>query len=111
MPPSIRPSGALVVLTTCPDQATGEKIARALVEEGLAACVNLVPGLVSIYRWEGRLCRDPEVLLVTKTRRGRLPALRRRIQALHPYSVPEILALPVTAGSPAYLQWLRNMTH
>jgi len=110
MPASPAPSGALVVLITCPDASVGETLARALVEEGLAACVNLVPGLTSLYRWKGKLCRDSEILLVVKTRRRKLAALRRRVQALHPYTVPEIVALPIVAGSPAYLKWLRDMT-
>ncbi len=110
MPTSPVSSQALVVLITCPDPSSGETLARSLVEEGLAACVNLVPGLTSIYRWEGRLCRDSEILLVVKTRRRKLSALQGRVQALHPYTVPEILALPITAGSHAYLKWLREMT-
>jgi periplasmic divalent cation tolerance protein len=99
-----------VVLVTCPDRKVGERIARALVEERLAACVNVIPGLTSIYRWEGKICRDAEVLLVVKTRRIRLPALTRRVKALHPYSVPEVIALPLASGSASYLAWLREAT-
>jgi periplasmic divalent cation tolerance protein len=104
------PPGAIVVLITCPDAPTAETIARALVEEGLAACVNLIPGVTSIYRWEGKLCRESEILLAVKTRRRKLAALERRVRALHPYTVPEIVALPIVAGSPAYLEWIRAMT-
>jgi len=110
MPTSFSPASVLVVLITCPDASVGETLARTLVEEGLAACVNLIPGLTSLYRWEGKLCRDSEILLVAKTRRRKLPALQRRVQALHPSTVPEIIALPVIAGSQAYLKWLRDMT-
>ncbi len=100
----------LVVLVTCPRKSVGEKIGGAVVEERLAACVNVIPGLTSIYRWEGKVQRDAEVLLVMKTRTHRLSALIRRVKALHPYTVPEIIALPVTAGSSSYLAWIREST-
>jgi periplasmic divalent cation tolerance protein len=99
---------AIVVLVTCPSQDIGQKIGQVLVEERLAACVNVVPGLTSIYRWEGKIARDAETLLVIKTRRTRLRALTARIQALHPYSVPEIVALPIVGGSGPYLAWLAD---
>ncbi len=102
--------GTIVVLVTCPSQEVGEKVGRSLVEEQVAACVNVVPGVTSIYRWEGKICRDPEVLLVIKTRRPRLAALIRRVKALHPYSVPEIIALPLVGGSRPYLSWVRDST-
>ena len=102
--------GVIVVLVTCPGQEVGEKIARALVDDKLAACVNVVPSLTSIYRWEGKVCRDAESLLVIKTGRRKLAALSRRVKALHPYSVPEIIALPVVAGSDPYLSWVRRST-
>jgi periplasmic divalent cation tolerance protein len=98
----------VVVLVTCPDRPVAERIARALVEERLAACVNLLPGLTSIYRWEGALCQESETLLLIKTRRERLSALARRVKALHPYTVPEVIALPVLAGSTSYLKWIRD---
>ena len=104
------PETHLVVLCTVPDAATGERIAHALVGERLAACANLVPGLVSIYRWQGKVERAAEQLLVIKTVGARFAALEDRIRALHPYSVPEIVALPVTAGSRAYLDWLTDNT-
>lgn len=110
MPGALRGSGFIVVLVTCPTPEVGEKIGRALVEERLVACVNLVPGLISLYRWHGKTCREPECLLVIKTRRTRFPALARRIQALHPYSVPEIIALPIATGSVPYLSWVREST-
>jgi periplasmic divalent cation tolerance protein len=98
------------VLVTYPNRKVGEKIARALVEERLAACVNVIPGLTSIYRWEGRICRDAEGLLLIKTRQARLPALTRRVKALHPYTVPEVIALPLAGGSATYLSWVREST-
>ena len=110
MPASSRGLGALVVLVTCPSQKVGKQLAHVLVEERLAACVNVIPGLTSTYRWEGKICRDAEVLLVVKTRRTRLRALTRRVQALHPYSVPEVIALPVVGGSAAYLSWVCDST-
>jgi periplasmic divalent cation tolerance protein len=104
------PPGAIVVLVTCPSAAVGETIGQALVEAHLAACVNIIPRLTSIYRWEGKVVRDREVLLLVKTRAARLAALRRQVVALHPYSVPEIIALPVRAGLPAYLAWIADAT-
>lgn len=105
-----RSPSAIVVLVTCPGQAVGVRIGRAVVEGRLAACVNVLPGLTSIYRWEGKVCRDAETLLIIKTRRTKFSALSRRVRALHPYSVPEIIALPVVAGSAPYLSWIRSST-
>ncbi|MCU0722087.1 MAG: divalent-cation tolerance protein CutA [Planctomycetes bacterium] len=100
----------LAVLVTAPDAAAATAIGTALVEERLAACANLVPGLVSIFRWEGKVHGDPEVLLVIKTRASLFPALEARVRALHPYKVPEIVALPVVRGSGPYLKWLEEET-
>lgn len=100
----------VVVLITVPDEATARKIGKPLVEEELAACVNIVPGLRSIYRWEGKTCDDPELLLVVKTRRACFEALERRVRELHPYTVPEVIALPVVEGSAPYLDWLAAST-
>jgi periplasmic divalent cation tolerance protein len=101
---------ALVVLVTAPSAEKAAELARALVDERLAACGNVVPGLRSIYRWEGRVQDDAEALLVLKTTRARFEALRDRVVALHPYQVPEVLALPVEAGSAAYLAWIAAET-
>jgi len=98
--------GALVVLVTAPTPERAAELARALVEERLAACGNVVPGVRSIYRWEGKVEDEPEALLVLKTTRDRFEALRDRVLALHPYQAPEVLALPVEAGSARYLAWL-----
>ncbi len=98
----------LVVLSTASSAEEGITIGRRLVEEHLAACVNVLPGVRSIFFWEGRVQETDEAVLVIKTRRERYAALERRILALHSYSVPEVLALPVAAGSPAYTAWLRE---
>jgi len=87
-----------------------ERIAATVVGERLAACVNIVPGLTSIYRWEGQVQRDAELLLLIKTRQAIYPLLESRIRALHPYQVPEIIALPIQAGSAAYLNWIAANT-
>ncbi|MHB1540939.1 MAG: divalent-cation tolerance protein CutA [Steroidobacteraceae bacterium] len=94
-----------VVLTTCPDESTAAHIARELVESRLAACVTRQP-VRSSYAWQGRMKDEPEVLLIIKTLASRYAQLEQRLASLHPYDVPEIIALPVAAGSPAYLAWL-----
>lgn len=95
-----------VCLITCPNQEVGLQLARTLVSEHLVACVNVVPGITSVYWWEGAVQEDAEVLLIAKTTAERLPALRDRLPQLHPYSVPELLALDVSGGLPAYLEWV-----
>jgi periplasmic divalent cation tolerance protein len=97
-----------VVLTTAPSIEVAERIAGALVEERLAACATVVPGVVSIYRWEGALRREGEVLVVLKTTGERVESLRSRLVELHPYDVPEVLALSVQAGHEPYLAWVRD---
>ena len=97
-----------MVLVTAPDARVGAELARAVVGERLAACVNVVPGVRSIYRWQGELQEEGEVLLVAKTTSERLEALTARIVALHPYEVPEVLALPEAGGSAAYRAWVAD---
>lgn len=97
-----------LLLSACANVATAEQIAGTLVEEGLAACVTLLPGARSIYRWQGKLERAEECMLLIKARAGDYPALEQRLLELHPYQVPELLALPVLAGNPAYLAWLET---
>jgi periplasmic divalent cation tolerance protein len=104
------PADFIVVLMTAPDTDVANRIAGTLVDEGLVACVNILPGLRSIYRWEGKVCDEAEVLCLMKTRLDLFPALRERITALHPYQVPEIIALPLAAGSPPYLDWVIQST-
>ena len=96
----------LVVFCTCPDDATADSLASALVGENLAACVNRVAGVRSTYRWEGRMHDDEEILLIIKTSAQRLATLSARIQALHPHEVPEVVAVEVAGGSERYLAWL-----
>ena len=98
--------GRVVALSTVASAQHAERLARALVERRLAACVNVVPGVVSHYRWREALQRDHEHLLVIKTRAERLPALRAAFAELHPYELPELVALEVAGGSEAYLRWL-----
>ena len=105
------PTDALVVLCTCPDEATATEIATALLAEELAACVNCVAGIRSIYRWDGQIRHDTEVLLVIKTSTARFGALETWLRARHPYEMPEILALPVVAGAHDYLNWIRLATN
>lgn len=95
-----------LVLTTCPDANTAEAIADALVEQGLAACVNIVTGLRSVYVWQGARENADELLLLIKTTRAAYPALEQAITALHPYELPEIIAVPLAAGSAGYLDWI-----
>jgi periplasmic divalent cation tolerance protein len=97
-----------IVLTTCPDAASAERIARTLVEEELAACVNILPPMRSIYRWQGKIEDASEQLLVIKSATARFPAIRDRLRALHPYELPEIIAVPIVDGLPAYLAWLNH---
>ena len=101
---------AIVVLVTTPTPERAAEIARALVEERLAACGNVLPAIRSVYRWEGKVQDDQEALLVLKSTRDRFGALRDRVLALHPYQVPEVIALPVEAGSAAYLAWIAGET-
>ncbi len=100
----------LAVYLTFPDEASAERVARALVERRLAACVNVVPGARSVYRWEGAVQADPEVLAVAKTRATRLAALTAAVQALHPYEVPCVVAYPALGGLEGYLDWVRSET-
>jgi periplasmic divalent cation tolerance protein len=95
-----------LLLVTAPDLEVARRLARGLVEARLAACVNLVPGLESHYRWQGRVESAAEVLLVIKTAARRVPEIERRLLAEHPYDTPEILRLPLAAGTPRYLAWL-----
>jgi len=98
-----------VVLVTCGSAAEAKRIARALVEARLAACVNLLPGAVtSIYRWKGKVESARERLLLIKTSRNRLAKLQAAIGRLHSYDLPEIIALPIVAGSRAYLDWIEE---
>ena len=109
-PPESTPSDVLVLLCTAPSLAIAEVLAKSAIEARLAACVNLIDGVRSIYRWEGAVCNEPEVQLLFKTTRERAEALRDLIAREHPYQVPELLALPVDAAlsGEAYLRFVRD---
>jgi periplasmic divalent cation tolerance protein len=98
----------LVALTTCPDAETAQQIATALVQERLAACVNQISSVRSTYIWKGELQHDQEVMLIIKTSTAQLATVESRLKALHPYEVPELIAVPVCAGSQSYLDWVRQ---
>jgi periplasmic divalent cation tolerance protein len=98
-----------LILSTCPDADTAQRLARALVDERLAACVSVLPGMVSTYRWQGQVEQASEVQLLAKTPADRRDALMARLAELHPYELPEILAVE-TAGLPAYLDWVAAET-
>ena len=104
------PTQALLVIANCPDEACANRIALAVVEAGLAACVNLLPRVQSVYRWQGNIESASEVPLLIKTTAGRYGELEAAVRKLHPYDVPEIIALPIAQGLPAYLDWLAAET-
>lgn len=103
-------SKKILVFSTAPDPETASTIARALVEEGLAACVNLLPSATSIYRWQGVVETANETVMLMKTTEERLDAIERRVVALHPYEVPEFIAVEIASGHPAYLEWIGDST-
>ena len=102
-------SQPIVVLVTCGSEEEALKIASALVEEHLAACVNVISPIRSIYRWEGKILDEKEWLLIIKTQSHRFAELEKKVKSLHSYSVPEIVSLPIVEGSSSYLNWLREM--
>jgi periplasmic divalent cation tolerance protein len=104
------PSDILVTLCTCPNESVATAIAEELVGEGLAACVNQLPEVKSTFLWQGKIEQDQEVLLLIKTTSLRFDELSRRIRELHPYDLPEIIAIPVSWGLPDYLSWVSQCT-
>ncbi|GAA5004062.1 divalent-cation tolerance protein CutA [Pseudoluteimonas lycopersici] len=104
------PVSALLCFCTCPDPATAERLAEALVGERLAACANIVPGLRSIYRWQGTVERADEVLLLVKTQARLLQRLQERLLELHPYELPGLVAVEIDHGLPATLRWIADET-
>ena len=100
------PPAVVLVLTTLGADTDAATIARTLVDERLAACVNVLPVMVSVYRWKGAVERDREQQLIMKTTADRVPALEARVRQLHPYELPEFLVLPASGGSPSYLEWV-----
>ncbi|HTF56441.1 MAG TPA: divalent-cation tolerance protein CutA [Planctomycetota bacterium] len=101
---------AAILLVTAPDARSAARISDALVGERLAACVTVVPGARSTYRWKGKIERAREAVLLVKTRAALVRRVERRVRELHPYEVPEILALPVTAGEKRYMKWIEEST-
>src|SRR5262245_47193303 len=101
-------TGVIVVLTTAGSEEQADTIARGLVEAELAACVNVVAGVRSTYRWQGSMMKDVEFLLVVKTTADRFDAVRKRIRELHSYELPEVIALPIVDADPAILDWIRD---
>ena len=104
------PSDITVVFCTCPDQATASRIADALVERQLCACVSLIPAITSIYLWQGKRESTREVLMLIKTRTSSYPALEKAVLSMHPYELPELIAIPVDKGLPGYLNWVEQCT-
>lgn len=100
----------LIAYVTCPDDETADNIAASLIDHNEAACVNIVPNLRSVYRWQGHVEIDNELLLLIKTTQASFDHVRSRVLALHPDDVPEVIAAPVTHGLPDYLDWVRNET-
>ncbi|MEK6410521.1 MAG: divalent-cation tolerance protein CutA [Acidobacteriota bacterium] len=103
-------SHELIVFVTASSNDEAARIADALVSERLAACVNIVAAIESIYRWEGKVTRDSEAMMIIKTTDERYPELERRVKELHSYSTPEVIAMRIERGSEQYLQWLRDST-
>ncbi len=108
MPKEANVTDKIVVYVTTGKLSTAKKIARELVEQRLAACVNIVPKITSIYRWKNSLQADQEFLLIIKSRRSRFTDLRHCVETLHTYEVPEIIALPIVDGSANYLDWIEQ---
>jgi len=100
----------IVCLVTIDDPAKAAKIARILVEKKLAACVNIIPEIQSIYSWKGQICDEKERLMIVKTRRALFDKLQAEVKGLHPYQVPEIIAIDIEKGLPEYLQWINDST-
>lgn len=104
------PDQPVLILCTCPDAASADRLADLLVRERLAACVNRIGGVRSTYRWEGEVEHAEEMLLLIKTRGERVDALQQRLKSQHPYDVPEILTVPITGGERGYLDWIAEST-
>jgi periplasmic divalent cation tolerance protein len=100
----------LLILCTCPDRTCAESIANHLVDGGIAACVNITAAVTSVYRWQGQRESAEEILLLIKTSSSRYPAVENTIRAMHPYELPEIVAVPVEKGLPDYLRWIEQCT-
>jgi periplasmic divalent cation tolerance protein len=98
----------ILIVSTADTMDLAQKIAHTIVQEGEAACVNILPGIRSIYHWEEKVCDDPEILLLIKSTGENFEQIRKRIRELHSYDVPEVIAVPISAGDPDYLNWLHT---
>ncbi len=105
------PASPVVVLVTCPSHSVALQLSRALVAQGIVACVNVVPGVTSVYHWEGSLHEDAEVLMILKTTQKTVTAIITYMTEHHPYTCPEVIALPIIEGSEAYLAWLTQQVN
>lgn len=101
---------AIVVYITAPKEDEAARIAKTIVEEGLAGCVNIIRGIRSIYSWQGKIEDEPEVLMIVKTKKDLFEPLSKKVKELHSYTVPEIIALPIIEGNKDYLRWLKEVT-
>ncbi|CAA6664348.1 unnamed protein product [Spirodela intermedia] len=101
---------SIVVYVTVPNKEAGKKLAESIIQERLAACVNIVPGIESVYWWDGKVQTDSEELLIIKTRESLLEALTEHVKSNHEYEVPEVISLPITGGSAKYLEWIKSST-
>ncbi|KAF8020525.1 hypothetical protein BT93_G1063 [Corymbia citriodora subsp. variegata] len=101
---------SIVVYVTVPNKEAGKKLAESIIKERLAACVNIVPGIESVYHWQGKIETDSEELLIIKTRESLLEPLTQHVKANHPYEVPEVISLPIRGGNVQYLEWIKNST-
>lgn len=110
MPPEPSPPSETILVTTAGDEANALRIAGHLVENRLAACVNVIPRITSVYRWEGEIARDEEFLLLIKSRRDLFENIRQEIRRLHTYDLPELVSVPLADGDAAYLAWIREST-
>ncbi|MCV6636885.1 divalent-cation tolerance protein CutA [Candidatus Albibeggiatoa sp. nov. NOAA] len=99
-----------VLFNTCPDLNTAQDIAKVLLEKHLAACINIVPQIQSMYEWKGEIVTDTELLLIIKTQAKHYASIEKLLMELHPYEVPELIALPINAGLPSYLDWIQSVT-
>ncbi len=101
-------SACTVTLIACPNREEAERLAESLVTEKLAACVNIVPGVTSVYFWEGKLCKEDEHLLIVKSVVEASSRIAARVRELHSYSVPEVVTISIVSGNPEYLGWVEN---
>ena len=103
-------TSTILVFITASSAEEAENIAKSLVEDKLVACVNIIPQIKSIYWWEGKICNDEEVMLISKTKQSLFTAVMDRVKSLHSYEVPEIISFPISEGSPDYLKWIEKVT-